>query len=140
MHELSIAAAVVERAQETARAHGAATVDAVRLRVGELSGVVGDALRFSFRLAAEGTALAGAELIVEEVPARAACDGCDAEFAVGSPPRLWCPRCERPAARLLAGRELELIGVQLAQPDDVRPPDREPCPAAPRSAGRGEDA
>ncbi|WP_165984776.1 hydrogenase maturation nickel metallochaperone HypA [Streptomyces sp. YIM 98790] len=119
MHELSIAAAVAERAGEVARAHGAARVEAVRLRVGELSGVVPDALRFSFGLVTEDTAAAGAELIVEEVPALARCGGCGERFAVGCPPRLACPHCGRGAADVLSGRELELTEVRLGDEADT---------------------
>ncbi|HEY5833393.1 hydrogenase maturation nickel metallochaperone HypA [Streptomyces sp.] len=117
MHELSIAAAVVESAEAVARELGADCVEGVTLRIGELAGVVADALRFSFGLVAEGTPLHGAELVIEEVPARALCGGtggCGTEFAVGSPPGLWCPRCARPAVELLAGRELELAEVRVA--------------------------
>lgn len=121
MHELSIAAAVVEGAEEAARRHGAASVERVRLRIGALSGVVPGALRFSFGLAAEGTLLAGAELVIEEVPARARCGGCAAGFAVGSPPKLSCPRCGQDADELLSGREMELAGVLL--------PEAAACPA-----------
>jgi hydrogenase nickel incorporation protein HypA/HybF len=116
MHELSIAAAVVESAEDAARVHGAGPVECVTLRIGELAGVVADALRFSFALVAEGTSVDGAELVIEEVPARARCggtDGCGMEFAVGSPPALWCPRCARAASELLAGRELELAEVRV---------------------------
>lgn len=116
MHELSIATAVVESAEQVAREHGADTVECVTLRIGELAGVVADALRFSFGLVAEGTSLHSAELVIEEVPALAQCggaEGCGTRFAVGSPPALWCPRCERPAAELLTGRELELAEVRM---------------------------
>jgi hydrogenase nickel incorporation protein HypA/HybF len=132
MHELSIAAAVVESAEDAAREHGAASVESVRLRVGELSGVVGDALRFSFALAAEGTLLAGAELVIEEVAARARCTGCGTEFAVGSPPLLSCPRCETTTTRLLTGRELELAELRLSPTGT--------CPAANRKTPQGENA
>lgn len=131
MHELSIASAVVESAADTARAHGASRVHSVTLRVGELSGVVSDALRFSFELAAAGTVVAGARLHVEDVAARAHCGHCAADFPVGSPPVLWCPRCDAPAAHLLTGRELEVVGVEL--------PDSAMCRAAPVAAGREED-
>ncbi|MPY50585.1 hydrogenase maturation nickel metallochaperone HypA/HybF [Streptomyces acidicola] len=104
MHELSIAAVVVESAEGVARVHGA---DAV-------AGVVPDALRCSFSLVAEGIALDRAELVVEEVSVRARCGDCDARFAVGSPAALWCPRCDTPAAELLTGRELELAEVRMA--------------------------
>ncbi|MBW1601927.1 hydrogenase maturation nickel metallochaperone HypA [Streptomyces sp. JJ66] len=119
MHELSIATAVVESAEAAARRHGATCVGSVRLRVGELSGVVPDALRFSFELAAAGTALEGAALEIEDVPARARCATCPGDFPVGSPPDLRCPRCEGSAAELVSGRELELAAVTL--PSGVTP-------------------
>ncbi len=135
MHELSIAAAVVETAERTARRHGATVVEAVRLRIGELSGVVPDALRFSFGLAAEGTAAAGADLLIDDVPALAACDPCGRRFGVGTPPLLWCPGCGRPADRVVAGRELEVVEVRLP----AGPPH---CPAGGAAAAvtrRGEE-
>ncbi|MEU2714348.1 hydrogenase maturation nickel metallochaperone HypA [Streptomyces sp. NPDC007205] len=112
MHELSIATAIVEQAGEIARADGADRVTAVTVRVGELAGVVPDALHFAFEVARDGTALAGARLVVEQVSARAWCGGCAEEFAVGMPPFFWCPRCDRPSQELRCGRELEITGVQ----------------------------
>ncbi len=150
MHELSIATAVVEQAERTSRAYGGAAVTAVRVRVGELSGVVPDALRFSFDVARADTAAAGALLVVDEVPARARCEPCGDVFAVGTPPMLWCPRCDTPAAELAGGRELEITAVELEgelegdQEGDEEPARAEPVPAgatavrdgaAPRGAG-----
>ncbi|MEU0598574.1 hydrogenase maturation nickel metallochaperone HypA [Streptomyces sp. NPDC006393] len=114
MHELSIATAIVERAEEWARADGTGAVASVTVRVGELSGVVPDALDFAFEVAREGTALAGARLVVEQVTARAYCDPCAAEFAVGMPPFFWCPRCDHPSRDLRGGRELEITAVEPA--------------------------
>ncbi|MFJ8538341.1 hydrogenase maturation nickel metallochaperone HypA [Streptomyces sp. NPDC093591] len=111
MHELSIATAIIERADELARADGTGTVSAVTVRVGELAGVVPDALDFAFEVARDGTALAAARLVVEEVPAQAYCGPCAEEFPVGMPPFFWCPRCDRPSTELRSGRELEIIGI-----------------------------
>ncbi|MFF4896295.1 hydrogenase maturation nickel metallochaperone HypA [Streptomyces sp. NPDC001068] len=112
MHELSIAAAIVDQAGAWARADGAETVSAVTVRVGELSGVVPDALDFAFEVARDGTALAAARLVVEQVPARAWCEACAEEFAVGMPPFFWCPHCDRPCPELRSGRELEITAVE----------------------------
>ncbi|MFI9808703.1 hydrogenase maturation nickel metallochaperone HypA [Streptomyces sp. NPDC052301] len=112
MHELSIATAIVEQAEEIARADGADGVSSVTVRVGELSGVVPDALDFAFEVVREGTALATARLVVEQVAARAWCEPCTEEFAVGMPPFFWCPRCDRPSQELRSGRELEITGVE----------------------------
>ncbi|MFF7754660.1 hydrogenase maturation nickel metallochaperone HypA [Streptomyces sp. NPDC007971] len=114
MHELSIATAIVERAEEIAREDGTDGVSSVTVRVGELAGVVPDALHFAFEVARDGTALASARLVVEQVTARAWCGECTEEFAVGMPPFFWCPRCDRPSQDLRSGRELEITGVETA--------------------------
>ncbi|MFE9017479.1 hydrogenase maturation nickel metallochaperone HypA [Streptomyces sp. NPDC007808] len=116
MHELSVATAIVERAGELARADGTDTVAAVTVRVGELAGVVPDALDFAFEVARDGTALATARLVVEQVPAQAWCEPCTEEFAVGMPPFFWCPRCDRPSTELRSGRELEITAIEPAMP------------------------
>ncbi|WP_171113911.1 hydrogenase maturation nickel metallochaperone HypA [Streptomyces sp. Z423-1] len=112
MHELSIATAIVDRAAELARADGTDAVAAVTVRVGELSGVVPDALDFAFEVARDGTALSDARLVVEAVPARAWCEPCAAEFPVGMPPFFWCPACDRPSTTLRSGRELEICRIE----------------------------
>jgi hydrogenase nickel incorporation protein HypA/HybF len=103
VHELSIATAIIERAGELARADGTGAVSAVTVRVGELAGVVPDALDFAFEVA---------RLVVEQVPAQAWCGPCAEEFPVGMPPFFWCPRCDRPSSDLRSGRELEITGIE----------------------------
>src|SRR5207237_269762 len=62
MHELAITEGVVEAVTERT---GRAPVTSVRLRVGRLSGVVPDAMRFCFELVTAGTPLAGAVLEID---------------------------------------------------------------------------
>ncbi|WP_127358305.1 hydrogenase maturation nickel metallochaperone HypA [Actinacidiphila soli] len=121
MHEMSIAMAVVGQVEEAARTAGATAVSSVRLQVGELAGVVPDALSFCFELACTGTVLEGAELVAEPVPARARCEPCADEWAVGMPPQLSCPVCGEPTAELLSGRELQIVSVRW---EDGRPHER----------------
>lgn len=66
MHELSIAVTLVELACEEVDRRQLQRVQALHLRVGSLSGVVRDALLFSFDVAAAGTLIEGAALKVEE--------------------------------------------------------------------------
>lgn len=114
MHEMSIAVAMVEQVTEAPAADGCRTVSAVRLRLGELAGVVPDSLRFCFSLACAGTPLEGAELSVEHVPGRARCAPCGTEWATGMPPQLCCPQCEGGKAELVSGRELQITGLRHA--------------------------
>ncbi|MGR8012051.1 hydrogenase maturation nickel metallochaperone HypA [Streptomyces hypolithicus] len=125
MHEMSIALAVVGQVEEAARAGGATAVTSVRLQVGQLAGVVPDALAFCFELACAGTILEGAELVTEPVDARARCEPCADEWATGMPPQLCCPVCGAAAAELLSGRELQIAGV-LWEDDQAPTHTREP--------------
>ncbi|MBK8049218.1 MAG: hydrogenase maturation nickel metallochaperone HypA [Anaerolineales bacterium] len=119
MHELSIAQSLIEIAEETARNAGATEVLAVHLRLGALSGVVPDALQFSFPIAAEGTLVAGAQLIIEEVPAVVYCDQCAAERSITWPPDFRCPVCGEFAPKLLQGRELQITAIEVMEKDEV---------------------
>ncbi|MFF3558168.1 hydrogenase maturation nickel metallochaperone HypA/HybF [Streptomyces tsukubensis] len=114
MHEMSIAVAVVDQVSRAAAEHGARSVTAVRLDVGELAGVVPAALDFCWDLACEGTALAGAVLSARTVTARARCVPCAVEWAPGLPPDLGCPGCGGGRVELLTGRELQIRGVDWA--------------------------
>jgi hydrogenase nickel incorporation protein HypA/HybF len=111
MHELSIALSIVEVAEEVARREGA-RVAAVHLRLGPLSGVVSEALVSAFGLAREGTALEGAELVVEEVPLVARCPACAAERALATM-ELCCPACGGPTPEVVSGRELEVVALEM---------------------------
>ncbi len=67
MHELSIAMSIVELAEEEALQRNA-QVTAVHLKLGALSGVVKEALCFSYEMACEDSRLKGSHLVIEEVP------------------------------------------------------------------------
>jgi len=112
MHELSIAIGLIELAAEEAARQGNVRVATVYLRIGSLAGVVADALRFSFDLAAEGTPLEGAQLEIEEVPVTVHCALCDGDHIVVDSQRIRCPICDEPAA-VVGGRELELAALEV---------------------------
>ncbi len=108
MHELAIAESLVDAVTDKL---GDRRVRAVRLQIGALAGVSVDALRFSFDVATEDTSLAGAALLVEDVPGRAHCLACDADFGVPDL-ILLCP-CGSSDVRLLAGEELKILSVEV---------------------------
>jgi hydrogenase nickel incorporation protein HypA/HybF len=114
MHEMSIAMAVVQQVEEAPPEDVTGAVECVRLQVGELAGVVPDALRFSFSLACRGTVLEGAELLIDSVAGRARCTACAHTWATGMPPRLNCPQCDGSDTELLAGRELRITALRCS--------------------------
>jgi hydrogenase nickel incorporation protein HypA/HybF len=112
MHELAITESVVERVLERTTGR---QVACVHLRVGRLSGVVPDAMLFCFDLATSGTSIEGATLDIVEIPGRAHCRACDAEFELPDL-ILLCP-CGSADVAVLSGKELEISSVDLvAQP------------------------
>jgi hydrogenase nickel incorporation protein HypA/HybF len=110
VHELAIAESVVEAI--TART-SQRRVHAVRLEVGQLSGVSAAALRFCFELATVDTPVDGALLEIEECAGRACCATCGEEFVL-SDPILLCG-CGSSDVRVLAGEELRILSVEVAR-------------------------
>ena len=113
MHELSIAISMVEMAAEEAARRGAAQVSAIHLKLGDLSGVVKDALLFSYDVACEGTPLEGSRLVIEEVPVTVFCPSCREETAIVSVQQFCCAVCHAPASEVVRGRELEVVALEI---------------------------
>ncbi len=113
MHELSLMSNLLEHA--VAAADGA-PICAMRVRVGPLSGVVIDALRFAFEALAPGTPAEGARLDIEETAPLLHCPRCGADYA--TPVGFYeCPSCGAADGELRGGNELELASIEV--PDHV---------------------
>ncbi len=113
MHELSIAASIVDVVSETIQAHPGATVKQVRLRIGALASVVEDSLKFCWEITVQGTPLQGAELLVNIVPVLAHCDACGKDGELASLQSFRCPHCGEPVTDLRHGRELEIESIEI---------------------------
>jgi hydrogenase nickel incorporation protein HypA/HybF len=111
MHELSVALSIVDLAEEEQERHGG-RIATVHLRIGPLSGVVKDALASAFELAREGTPLAGADLVIEDVPLVARCPACG-EDRTPRFPMLVCPVCGGPTPDVVRGRELDVFALEF---------------------------
>ena len=77
MHELSIALRIVEALdKELANEADDLIVAAVNIQIGALTGLVPEALQFSWDLATENTRLQGSELQIDWVDAAGFCPEC----------------------------------------------------------------
>jgi hydrogenase nickel incorporation protein HypA/HybF len=113
LHELSIVYGIIETVSESAQAANAKRITAIHLRVGALSGVVKDALLFSFDLAAQDTLLEGSKLIVEELPLVIFCKPCDKAVELSGVQSFRCPVCHTPSADIRQGKELEVRSIEI---------------------------
>lgn len=112
MHELSIAMSLVEQVDEAARREGASRVVSIIMSLGKLSGVEREQLEFCFPLASEGSLLDGAQLIIEEEPARIRCLCCAVE-SVPEPPFLLCEKCSSSQVEVISGRDLAIRSMEI---------------------------
>ncbi|PWJ08523.1 hypothetical protein DKG34_06810 [Streptomyces sp. NWU49] len=126
MHEMSVALSVVDHVEQAVRPDGAHGVRRVHVEIGELAGVVPDALAFCFELACSGTVLEGAELVTRFLPGRASCAPCGRTWDTGMPPDMTCAACRGGATELLSGRELRITEVHWSA--EPAAPDPGPAP------------
>jgi hydrogenase nickel incorporation protein HypA/HybF len=113
MHELSIAMSILESLEEEVNQRGCGPVEAVHIRIGGLSGVVPEALRSAYELAAEQTPFASSRLVIEEIPVVIYCPACGRNQPVRSPMWFCCPECNAACSEVVSGRELEISALEL---------------------------
>jgi hydrogenase nickel incorporation protein HypA/HybF len=112
MHELSIAMSIVDMTQEEAERRDV-KVDAVHLELGPLSGVVAEALLFSYEMACGGTRLEGSRLVIKEVPIEVYCPACKTQRILTSMQWFCCPECGTPTADVIHGKELVITALEV---------------------------
>ena len=115
MHELSIALSIVDMATEESNKRGGAKVDAVHLKLGRLSGVVKDALLFSWEIACQGTTLENSRLEITEIPVIVHCGNCKTDQPLAEINNFSCPVCNAPTPEVLQGRELEVTALEILE-------------------------
>jgi hydrogenase nickel incorporation protein HypA/HybF len=119
MHELSIAASIVDAVSETVLQYPGARVKQVRLRVGALASVIEDSLQFCWEVSVEGTALQGSKLVVNILPVVVHCSACGKQGELGSLQSFRCPHCGKPASDLRQGRELEIDSIEIDEAEEA---------------------
>ena len=117
MHEMGIAMQIVEIATASIPDDMKdARVERINLKVGKLAAVVPQSLRFCFEIVTKDTALAGAELVIEEIPVVAKCNTCHREWIIEEPVFI-CNSCKSGSITLLSGRELDIHSIEVYDKD-----------------------
>jgi hydrogenase nickel incorporation protein HypA/HybF len=114
MHELGIAQNILEIVQQSVPEDRAAAVRSIRIRVGQLSGVVPDSLDFCFSVIVGETGMRQASLAIEHVPTVSKCRDCGHSFSVEDF-LFCCPACSSASVEVVSGRELEVLEIELEE-------------------------
>ena len=112
MHEMSIAEGVLDIALDYAKKNNATVIRKIGLKLGEMTGVVIDSLRFSFDMIAKGTMAEGAKLTVHQTPLMGRCVKCGKEFHIEGYD-FWCPACENGVLEMISGREMQVEFLEV---------------------------
>lgn len=112
MHELSLAADIFETVREYVPLSRARAARAVRVRVGDLAGVVAGSLDFCFDALVAGTPYGGCHLDIERVAARGECARCARSFDLPSP-GIACPACGSLAIVTQGGADLQVVDIEV---------------------------
>lgn len=114
MHELGIMESTLALVQRHAAEQHARRVTRIVLRIGAISGVETEALRFAFEAVSPGTPAEGAEFAIESVPVTVHCPTCDRDFAGDDQGYIYtCPHCGDLCGDIRTGRELELSRIEF---------------------------
>lgn len=117
MHELGIVSGILDVATETARQAGASRVVSVTVRIGDMCEIVPEAMDFAWETLREDEPLAtDAELHVEHVAPSSMCLECGEEFEHDRF-HCRCPKCGSAQTRLVHGREMDIVSIEIEAPD-----------------------
>jgi hydrogenase nickel incorporation protein HypA/HybF len=113
MHEIGLMQNILRTALDLAMQKNAKKINHLKIRVGELQGIVPDSLHYIFGIISQGTIAQGAKLEVEPVSMTCLCLQCRLEFQ----PKNFqqeCPHCHQSNIEIRHGREFELIDIKIS--------------------------
>ncbi len=118
MHELSIAAQLVDQVLAAAAANEATRVSIVQIDIGAMQLVVPEAMQVAFEASVEGTIAEGAVLEITEVAAIGRCRECGHEFApqIGN---YMCPECLKANTEIIQGRDVILASLECITNEEL---------------------
>jgi hydrogenase nickel incorporation protein HypA/HybF len=112
MHEMSIAGSMLEAVRAESTRHNAHVL-ALGVKIGELSGVDSESLRFCFDALVQDTDLAPLSLEIERLPWRNRRQRAQ-DFAAQKY-RTECPQCGSAETEMASGQELEFACMEIEE-------------------------
>lgn len=114
MHEVSIALGIVDELKRIARENNAIKITLVKLKIGKMSGIVTDSLKFAFDVIKnEHPIMASAEILIHEIPLVYQCNECSTTFETGDVYFTACTHCSADNVKIISGEEQHIENVEM---------------------------
>jgi len=113
MHELSLAQALIETAENTLKELPESRIVSMTIEVGQLAGISIDALEFCMPMVTKDTAADGCTVTFEEIPGKATCLECSHPYPMDDF-FIPCPACGSSKRDILQGKEFTLKHMEVA--------------------------
>ena len=110
MHELNVAMEIINIVEKEAASKKIGLVEEIGLKIGALTGVDPEALRFAFEASTVDTPLAGVKISIENIPVRGACRSCGKAIEVKEFVFI-CPHCGAGDLEINQGEELDIAYI-----------------------------
>ncbi len=109
MHEMSITQGIIEICEQYAGGHRVIALD---VEIGELSGVVPEAIEFCFEACSQGTLVEGARLRIIPIPGQGRCLDCGGDTPLASVYGA-CACCGGYRVTITAGEEMRVREIEV---------------------------
>ena len=112
MHELALTESIINIAVDEAKKYNAGKVLEIKIKVGEMSGVIPELIQEYFNIASRGTIADSAKLTVEYVPVMVECLDCKNVSKIDKL-HFKCPVCSSTNIKLKTGREFYVDSMEV---------------------------
>ena len=112
MHEMSIAQNLIAILEDEMVKNKASRLRAVRLNIGEMSGIVPEALKTCFEIITAKSNMKGAVLKMDIAPLIGYCRKCEEEFKIMEYD-FSCPECDSTDIDIISGREMNIVEIEV---------------------------
>jgi hydrogenase nickel incorporation protein HypA/HybF len=110
MHELSLAADVIDLVTKEAGKHEVSEIEEILIEIGDLSGVEADIFEHAIKMVSKDTLLEKAAVNIKRTPGKGHCSFCYHDFEMKS---FFdqCPNCQRFTTEILEGQEFRVVSL-----------------------------
>ena len=112
MHEMSIVQSMISIVEEEMNKNNATILKSVRINVGEMSGIVPEALKTCFEIITAKSNMKGALLKMDITPLIGYCRKCKEEFKIIEY-NFLCPECDSTDIDIVSGRKMNIVEIEV---------------------------